>query len=392
MKRMIFATAIALVVTGLVSTASAQSITLTVDCAKGQKIGDAIGRADVTKPMTVVVRGTCTESVLIDRDWITLQGGTVIGPDSNTPTIIVSAIGVTISGMTVSGGSFGVTARRQSEVGILGSTIQNTASHGVRAVNAAVRIRSTDTQSCVIQNSGGNGVSAEMASSVNVSGCQIQNNQGAGIYAQSASAIDAIGNTITGNHSSGVFLEFGSNGIVNSNTITNNSPHGVNLFGSAHANMNSNTITGSEDNGLAMDRSDVEGVGNVISDSKGSGTAATASKLALWGGSISNNGAHGMDLSFGSYVLLDGTEVSGNAASGVALEMNSTAKIMGATVNNNAHSGISLARSSKLFMWPPATYATGNVTGFGLNCTDDESSVFNAGLIIGSKSPACTGY
>jgi parallel beta-helix repeat protein len=392
MRRMLITTAIALLATGLVSSASAQTITLTVDCAKGQKIADAITRGDVNRPLTIIVRGTCTESVVIARDDLVLQGGTLVGADPNAPTVTVRAIGVTISGMTISGGSNGVSARRQSEVGILGGTIQNTASHAVRAINAAVRIRNVGAQACVIENAGGNGVSAEMASSVNVSGCQIQNNAAAGIYAQSNSAIDASGNTIAGNRSSGVFLEFGSSGIVNGNTITNNSPNGVFLFGSAHANMNANTITGSEANGLGMDRSDVEGFDNVISGSKASGVAATASQLALWGGSITGNGGDGMDLSFGSYLLLDGTDVSGNALSGVALQMNSTAKIMGATVSNNVRSGIYLSLSSKLFMSAPATTATGNGSGFGLKCADAESSVLNAELVLGDKSPACTGY
>ncbi|MBP1689359.1 MAG: hypothetical protein H6Q33_5502 [Deltaproteobacteria bacterium] len=99
-----------------------------------------------------------------------------------------------------------------------------------------------------------------------------------------------------------------------------------------------------------------------------------------------------MDLSFATYVLLGGTDVSGSAASGVALEMNSTARIIGATVKNNHQSGILLSRSSKLFLSERKTDATGNVTGFGLNCTDPESSAWDMGLLIGGISSACTGY
>ena len=395
MKWKTWAAAIALAATAFAGLASAQSITLTVDCGKGQKIGDAIERADINKPLTVNIRGTCTESVLISRDNVTLMGGTLVGPDSNQNLITVSARGVRISSMTLSGGNFGVAARRQSEVSVVGTTIQNTASHAVRATNAAVRTVSLTGASplpCVIEYAGGRGVSAEMGASVNVSDCQIRDNADAGIYAQSNSAVYVMNSIISGNRSSGVFLEFGSSGILNGNTITNNSQAGVLLFGSAHANMNANTIANGKDVGLAMDRSDVEGFDNVINGNKGSGVVASGSSLALWGGSVSGNGAHGMDLGFATYVLLDGTEVIGNAASGVALEVNSTARIVGAKVKDNYHSGISLSRSSKLFLWDRETDVTGNVTGFGLNCTDAESSAWDMGLLIGSISPACTGY
>jgi hypothetical protein len=395
MRRILFAAATTLLSVGLLGSVSAQNIALTVDCAKGQKVGDAIERADINKPLTINVRGSCTESVIISRDNVTIQGGTLVGPDSSHNVITTAAREITINSMTLSGGNYGVSARRQSEVSVLGTTIQNTASHAVRAANAAVRVSSlggTSPRPCVIEHSGGHGISAEMGAAVNVSDCQIHDNAGAGIYAQSNSAVFAISSTISENHASGVFLEFGSDGILNSNTITSNEPHGVNLFGSAHANMNDNTITDNTVNGLGMDRSDVEGAGNSITDNKGSGVAASGSSLALWGGAVSENGGHGMDLGFATYALLDGTDVSRNAASGVVLEMNSTARVIGATVKDNYQSGISLSRSSKLLLWERKTDATGNVTGFGLNCTDPESSAWDMGMLIGSISSACTGY
>src|SRR3972149_8507765 len=45
-----------------------------VDCAKGQSINQALDRDDERKPLLVVIRGTCTENVVVGRDDVTLQG------------------------------------------------------------------------------------------------------------------------------------------------------------------------------------------------------------------------------------------------------------------------------------------------------------------------------
>ena len=39
-----------------------------VECAAGQTIARALQRGDERKPLTVVISGTCNESVTIDRD------------------------------------------------------------------------------------------------------------------------------------------------------------------------------------------------------------------------------------------------------------------------------------------------------------------------------------
>ena len=88
MRRILFAATTALLATALPNPASAQAITQIVDCAKGQTIMTAVNRADDRKPLVVVVRGTCTESVVIKRDDVTLQGDpaagdTIVAPSRN---------------------------------------------------------------------------------------------------------------------------------------------------------------------------------------------------------------------------------------------------------------------------------------------------------------------
>jgi hypothetical protein len=66
--------AVALLAAGAISSASAEPIAFTVDCARGQTIGAALARGDARKPLTVFVRGTCNEYVQVTRDDVTLVG------------------------------------------------------------------------------------------------------------------------------------------------------------------------------------------------------------------------------------------------------------------------------------------------------------------------------
>ena len=67
--------AVTLLAAGAFGSASAQTITYTVDCAKGQTIAGALARADARSPLVINIRGTCNEHVSISRDDVTLRGG-----------------------------------------------------------------------------------------------------------------------------------------------------------------------------------------------------------------------------------------------------------------------------------------------------------------------------
>jgi parallel beta helix pectate lyase-like protein len=45
-----------------------------VDCAKGDGVGEALGKKNPDRPLTVVIRGTCAEAVNIRQNDVTLQG------------------------------------------------------------------------------------------------------------------------------------------------------------------------------------------------------------------------------------------------------------------------------------------------------------------------------
>jgi hypothetical protein len=50
-----------------------EGTTVTVDCAKGDTLAKALGQGNAGKPLLLLVRGTCSESVRIERDDVTLR-------------------------------------------------------------------------------------------------------------------------------------------------------------------------------------------------------------------------------------------------------------------------------------------------------------------------------
>src|SRR5258705_3842391 len=86
----------------------------TVDCAAGDTIARALRHGDERKSLTILISGTCSEHVVINRSDIKLApaaaGGTISGPDPAIDVIRVTGSRVTIDGITVTGGRNGVTA------------------------------------------------------------------------------------------------------------------------------------------------------------------------------------------------------------------------------------------------------------------------------------------
>src|SRR5262249_41947884 len=90
----------------------------------------AIDRASPGR--TIRVTGTCHENVSIPagKDLLTLDGGghaTISGPDATLNTILVRGPrGITITGLTITGGRVGIDVSRGSSALIDGNTIEGT--------------------------------------------------------------------------------------------------------------------------------------------------------------------------------------------------------------------------------------------------------------------------
>ena len=94
--------------------------------------------------------------------------------------------------------------------------------------------------------------------------------------------------------------------------------------------------------------------------------------------------------------------ISGNNGFGLGLSLKSDGQLSSSTIQNNLPAGstgdgIRLIFGSGLFISQPNTIVSGNA-GFGLQCTDGESSVVNtlflslSGNGLGGVSGSCTGF
>jgi hypothetical protein len=372
---MILAAVVALVATGLACGASAQSITLKVDCAKGQKIGDAIARGDASKPLTIIVRGTCNESVRITRDDVTLRGETVTGatvhgPDSTVDTIAILADRVTIDRLTVTGGRYGIENSGGFNTEIIDSRVEDTSSHGI-----SVYVGNADITRTTVLRAGGHGMNLARGAVLRVTSAEIRNCAQVGINGQSSTQLRVYDSTIVGN-GAGIALSHVSSGAISGSTISSNG-----------------TFPGQAGTGILVEDSKVLAFDHtVIADNTNAGVVLRGGKLNLQSSTISGNGSHGVNAYLGSVLDIFMSDISHNSGNGILCMLNCTAVIYGGTIQNNSDSGISLVLASKLHLAGPVTDATGNGGAGGLYCNDRESSAFDLAFLNGPVGPSCTGY
>ena len=400
--RMVFSILIAtlLVFTGW--EAQAQSFVKKVNCTKGQTITRALQGLDFI-PITIQVKGTCSENVTIDRDDVTLKadplGGTVIGFNPNEPTISVRAFRTVIDGLTISGGRVGIAVRGGAT--IRDCTVQNTGVVGISFFHGG----NGTVDNCTVQSSGGHGVSIE-GGSATVINSDISSNTFAGIVVSvSGSARIGMtdtnlyaGNTISNNQGSGIIISTSGSANIGANTISGNGTNPNSLFGlfgvlisSASATLvGNNSITGNSGSGVLVERSAVRignpsfglSITNVIT---GNGTTL-----------VLNAATGGVFGTQGSSLQIQGATINGNTGNGVFLLFQSNARIYDSTVANNSGNGIFLVQGAALLLQDPAVIVTGN-TQFGLQCGGNEASFSGnvsgiSGNTVGDVSGGCTGF
>jgi hypothetical protein len=369
----------ALLAAGVVSSASAEPIVYTVDCAKGQTIGAALARGDARKPLTVYVRGTCSEYVHITRDDVTLigvpPGGAVNGPGTEAPAIHIQADRVFLQDLDVSGGGTGAV--------ILGgpffaSMTRVVVHHPASGAAVVVRQGELGLDSCTLMNAG-NGLQLGRGGTSRIIGTtEIRNNAGAGIYLSgNSTVVVGAGTKILNNGGHGMQLEDGSQGGASGTEIAGNRS-GV------QATLSTLNLSG----------------GNNIHDNREHGVVVQAGAEAM----VSNNNIfanrqNGIIGYMGAGMVLRGNDIGGNGESGVYCRADCTLQVSGANIHHNAHHAVLVMLGSRAFFSEPVTVATGN--GWeDLWCGDSETSVDGVdGLSVdggdffdGSVSPSCVGF
>lgn len=365
----------AVLATGMLAPFPAQALTLSVDCNAGKTIAQALTQGDARKPLVLVVKGTCNESVRIVRDDVTLQGdpvagGTVHGPDAGVNTIEILASRATIDNLTVTGGRVGVQVQDSHGAAILNTVIQQTALDGIR-----IFVGDADVTGCTVQHTGGAGMLVNRGSVLRLATSQVLDNPGIGISTEANSTLAVNGSTISHNGGNGIDLGRGSQGTIGTSTISDNGMNpdkqgnGVSAWGASGAHIGSdNVITGNREAGVLI---------------------AGGSTAHIFNNTISGNGGNGVTGYFAATLVMDNGTISNNNGNGVDCSADCSAQIVGATIQGNAGSGINLAFDSTLMLWPPTTDATGNA-GMGLYCNDEESSAVDVANLLGGTN--CSGF
>ena len=372
---------------------------VTVDCSTGGSVSAALaaGASQIT------VRGTCTESVEVNRDGVTLlgeQGATIRGPDLDVNTINVTGNRVTIDGLTVTGGRNGIT--------------------GLGAANLALR-------NCSVRFTGRTGIAFSTGASGTVDGCTVDSNPRDGIVVDGAQA--TITNSTVTNNRNGVAVVNGGTSRIGltdrlapaGNTIGQNGANGVTVNAGSTATIAMNTITGNGTNpslpgragiGLFLSATaDIAG-GNTISGNAGPGVAMSVGSTAVIGdtsfgfttlNTISGNGTAtaggGVSAFLSASLVVRDAVIEGNTGPGIIFSTRSQGQMFSTAIRNNTGDGIRFVLGSALLPLAPASIVSGN-SGFGVQCFDGESSIVNTipsilsvfGNSAGDVAPGCTAF
>jgi hypothetical protein len=373
--------------------------TVAVDCGAGDTIGKALTLGDPRKPMIIQVSGTCSESVLIDRDDVTLAaaaaGAAVSGPDPATDVIRVTARRVTVVGLTLTAGRNGITADSAAGITVQNAVVQNTGRNGISLIRGSSGIIDGTT----VAGSVLNGIAVD-ASSVTITNSQVAQNARVGInLGDNSSARIGLdnannpgGNTISANGGQGIAVGYGSSAIIAMNQITGNGTGGpsagVGIVSASVDIVGGNTISGSSAQGIAVR------AGSVTIGDTGFGVT-TVNTVTGNGSAAAPSGVFGF---LGSSLNIRDAVISGNTGGGMILSFRSQAQMMSSTIQNNSGDGVRLVFGSSLFPITTNSTVTGN-TGFGVNCGDGESSIINTGLLpgipsngLGGVAATCTGF
>jgi hypothetical protein len=243
-------------------------LALDVDCPAGQTVTAALaGAAAHLGPVTINIHGQCTETVIVDRDNVTLQGAAVgdglTAPAGARSLLTLGAVRrVVLRRLTLDGGGTarGLVASRGSAFSSFDLTVRN-ATFGVivdaGGQGSLVRARVEDNSlngveadgTVVVQDSqiarnGGAGLRVE--GRAEASGTQFDAN-GGGVRAYLGGVVLLDGGSVTNSRSAGVAIELGSTALLIGTGISGSGFVGLQVLGGSSVEVDAPAII--EDNG-----------------------------------------------------------------------------------------------------------------------------------------------
>ena len=243
-------------------------ITLTVYCGAGGTVAQAVSfKPLTTSRLTITISGTCTEAVDNVPGGVTLQaassGDGLQAPSASTdPVLGISGTGVTLNGLTISGGVTGLRGRSGSAFTGNNLVIQGTSNTNV-LMNHAVATLNNPT----IQNSANDGIEAYWGSTVFLDGGMVQSNAHDGIEGYYDASVEVFGGAVLQNNGAdGAVAANGglvSDGIVKNNAAGTGGTAGLQAGTGGHILVSgSNTVvTGNAVTGILVIRGASERAG-----------------------------------------------------------------------------------------------------------------------------------
>ena len=323
--------------------AASQPLHLTVDCAAGEKVANALERtAGRTGPLTITIIETCLESVaIVSRKDVTIQGASAgDGLQAPNPTENVLSLhrahNIHLNQLALNSGNTGVFA-----------------SDGTSFFADDITVTDTETAVSVLLNSVG-----VLTNSV------LDTNQ-AGLFVPIRGVLFAQGLLVANTHGIGVnadggFAELRDSQIVNSG--------GLGLFAQNGGAINFSHSTVDGGDGVQVNQGGSANIdfGSVIRNSRRLGVAVHGASIILADVLITDSLETGVGLFNGSRVAFSaGTRIENNGRDGVLLLGGSSIRPEGFTVQNNGGNGISIADTSVAEMGPSTIV---NNAGWGIFC------------------------
>lgn len=325
-------------------------ILCTVSCGSGGTIAAALARRpQTTNTLMITIKGVCSEAVDDVPGGVTIQaaapGDGLSAPNSSAnPVLGISGGGVTLTGLTISGGADPLLVHKTGGVTGTNLVITGGSTYDVLVSGGLTLINST------IENSANEGIASTSGGTVILDGGTVQNNPNWGVEASSGGSITIDqGAVITGNgtlsNSQGVpeggGAVSGGNGYLAfwDGAIENNvGGQGILLF-----------VGGSARVGRFIP---LTGDSVLVQNNAGDGITVLDGWLQVRDSTtiISGNSGNGIGIYGGGHALLQTDPVvQSNAKNGIAVTVGSVQIGSGtgpATIQSNTQSGIFLTNNS----------------------------------------------
>ena len=346
---------------------SASAMDVTVGCPSGQpgqfaSITDALNSLDQLGPHTIIVSGTCTETLFIaDRDGVTITAPdgqmATINPASSQDVVVhlFRAHRMLLNNLVIQGGSIGVIVSTGSDALIENCLIQNNSGDGLHPQQNATVV----VQSSTMQKNGGTGLTVASDSNVTLSTfpdqrIHINENGFAGINVDGGYLQVNFGTVTVENNGGPAILADGGRLLIfgdsplGTGAVFENNGEGIDLFNGTRATLwGQITVRNNGSVGLQVDGSSVQFFGGALPDGSPDGMLVeghttlgvniTGSAEVIISGAhkIRRNGSadadsqlrSGLRVSRASATLNGGTQIANNVGPAVLADFNSSVQI-----------------------------------------------------------------